>query len=127
MDVGFARRRGYSYGYVLQCAAETGHRMTLEVGEHHKEVVVQEILAHNIRLQMPPAAHGKLRLAVSIHDVHTGYASETVLPGHLHVAVNRAALAAVGRVALNYRAFHHVYKILYQGRLQVVWIAGLPS
>ena len=94
--------------------------MTLEVGEHHGEVIVQVVRAHEVLLQVLAARDRQSRLAVRIHDVHGSDGRESVVLGSLATGFRGAALAGVGRVALHDGAVHFLYQVLDEGGLQEV-------
>ena len=85
VDVGLAVRTGAADAEVLQCAAVAAHRVTLEVVEGDHEVVVGDMAAHNVVLEVRRVLHGDAHLALLVHDVHFEQGRESVTLDHLPV------------------------------------------
>ena len=69
VDVSLAVRRGHADGGILHHAAEAAHGVSLEVGQVDHEVVVSQMLAHDVILQMFLVADGNAYLAELVHQV----------------------------------------------------------
>ena len=78
MDARLAARRTYSDGNILDGTAESAHGMSFEVRQNNGEVVVQEIAAYEVGLQVPAVPDRKFRFAFAVHDVHVGDGREAV-------------------------------------------------
>ncbi len=70
VDVGFTVAAGATDAEVLQRAAVAAHRVTLEVVEGNHKVVVGDMAAHDVILDVPLVLHGDADFVVLIHNVH---------------------------------------------------------
>ena len=101
--------------------------MALEMGEDDHEVVVQEVLAHDVVLEMASVLDGEFHLAVGIHYDHRGDGSEAVVLGSLEMALGTGARAAVRRVALDYGSVDLLHEIPDKRGVEEVVSAGLAG
>ena len=127
MDICLSGRRGDADGDVLQRPSESCHRMSLEMGKYHHEVIVQEIFPYIIRFQVFTSFYRKCRLAFRVHDVHRGYGGETMVDGCFQVIFRVVTSTAVGSVAFHYRAVHFLHQRFDEIRIEVVVVARLAG
>ena len=125
VDVCLAGGRGHADAGVLQHTAEATHLVTLEVGEVDHEVVVLQVVTHDVVLQVCRVGHGNLHLALLVHQVHTEDRVEAVLVDGLPVLLRVLARAAVGRAALYDGAVDRLHQLADECGLQVVRVAAL--
>ena len=118
MDPRLAGRRGDTDRNVLHRTAEAAHRMTFEVRQDDRKVVVEEMRADEIFSQVPAARDRKSRLTLGIHDIDRSDRREPMIGGGLQVIGRTGPPAAVGRIALDDRAADLANQITDQGRLQ---------
>lgn len=104
MDVRLALRGGDADGDVLDRAAEAGHGVPLEVGEHHNVVVVRKVGAHVVLRKVGAALDRKGQGPFRIQDVHVRDGGISVVLRELEVIGGVGPLPAIGRVALHNRA-----------------------
>ena len=91
---------GNADGHVFQRAAETAHGVAFEVGEHQDGVVVVQMCADEIFLELLAAGDGKGEIAVLVHDVAGGDVHKAVFLHGLPVSGCGVAAALIGGVAL---------------------------
>lgn len=127
MNPRLAFRGGYAYGDVLYGAAETAHGMSLEMRKHHRKVVIQVILAHDVLFQMTSSLDRQRHFALGIHDVHRRYGRESVVGRRFEMVLGIGSAAAVGRVALHDCPAHFLHQSLYQVGIQIVVVARLAG
>ena len=113
-------------GDVLDRAAESAHRVPLEMRKNHHEIVLREVRAYDVVFEVPAALDGQAHFALGVHDVHRSDGREPVVGGGFQVVFGFGASAAVGRVALDDRALHRLHQIADQGRLQEIVPPGSP-
>lgn len=106
MNPRLAARRGDADGDILDCAAETTHRMTFEMRQHNRKIVIQVVLAHEILFQVLAAFYRQGHFAVGIHDVHFRNRRKTVVGSSLEVCLRIGTSATIGRIALHDCAVH---------------------
>lgn len=104
MNIGLSMGRGDSNADVFQRAAEASHSMPLEMGQHQDGIIVGQMLAHNILLQMKTALHRDIHLTEFIHDITGSHGLESVIFDGLPMLFGVLTLTAVGRTALDNRA-----------------------
>ena len=123
----FSGRRGDADGDVLDRAAESAHRVPLEMRKNHHEIVLREVRAYDVVFEVPAALDGQAHFALGVHDVHRSDGRESVVGGGFQVVFGLGASAAVGRVALDDRALHRLHQIADQGRLQEIVASRLSG
>ena len=84
---------------VFQRAAETAHGVAFEVGEPQDGVVVVQMCADEIFLELLAAGDGKGEIAVLVHDVAGGDVHKAVFLHGLPVSGCGVAAALIGGVA----------------------------
>ncbi len=123
MNPRLAARRGDADGDILDCAAETTHRMTFEMRQHNRKIVIQVVLAHEILFQVLAAFYRQGHFAVGIHDVHFRNRRKTVVGSSLEVCLRIGTSATIGRIALHDCAVHFPYKWCNECRLEKIMSA----
>ncbi len=107
MDEHLARIGSAPDGELLERAAETAHRVPLEVAEHQHGLIVHQMLAHQVLMQHPPVLNGKRHVgAIGIHDVHLEELGPPMRRHQLLVLLGGVARTLVGGVALHDGAIH---------------------
>ena len=127
VDVSLTVGRRHANAGVLQHAAESAHRVSLEVSQINHEVIVLQVRAYDVILNVRRILHGYLELALLVHQVHVEARREAMVANHLPVVFKGHALALVGGVALNDGASHLVHQLSYQLRLQIVGVSSLAG
>ena len=85
VDVEFPGSRVHTYRLVLQHAAESTHGMPLEVGQVDHEIIVLQVGAYDVVLQMLRVLDRQLHFAFFVHDVNGGDIVVTTLGDGLTV------------------------------------------
>ena len=105
--------------------------MPLEVVEANQEVVVGQMSAHDVVVEVCAVFHGNAYLVVLIHDVYGKILREAVavddLPVVLAVVAHIIVFAAVGSVAFHDGAVHIVHKVFDEFGLEIVGIGSLAG
>ena len=101
--------------------------MALEVCQVNHEIVVAQVVAHNVVVQVFAVLDGDAHLAELVHDVDGKAAVKTMLVNRLPVFLHVLPATAVGSVALHDGAVHHVNQIGDEFGLQVVVVAGFAG
>ena len=118
---------GDADGHVLQRAAQAPHGVALEVGEHEDGVVVVDVGAYKVFLELLAAGDGDGDVAVLVHDVAGGDVHKAVLLHGLPVGGGGVAAALIGGVALHDGALQLLDKRPNKGGLEEVVSAGLAG
>ena len=127
VDVRLAVGRCHADARVLQHTAQAAHRVSLEVCEVDHEVVVLQVRAHDVVLDVRGVLHGDVELTLLVHQVHLEAGCEAVLLDGLPMSLEGVAAAFVGGVALHDGAVHLVHQQSDELRLQVVRVARLAG
>ena len=85
MDIDLADDGRYADALVLQHTAEAAHGVTLEEGEVDHEVVVCQMAAHDVVLDVAVVGHGQVDGVLLVHDVDRGDVVEAALRDGLTV------------------------------------------
>ena len=101
MDIQFATAGCHSDGLVLQHTAEATHCVTFEVGEIYHQVIVLQMRADDVILNVFCVCDRQVDAPFLIHDVHRSNVVEATLGNCPAMSRCRAAVAAVGRIALH--------------------------
>ena len=120
MDVRLALCGGDADGDVLDRAAEAGHGVPLEVGEHHDVAVVRKVRAHVVLRKVGAALDRKGQGPFRIQDVHVRDGGISAVLRELEVIGGVGPLPAIGRVALHDRAVDGRNEVLDELGPQVV-------
>ena len=102
---------------VLYRTAESRHRMTFEMGQDNREVIVRIMRAYDVIVYVPSALYRKPGFPFCIHNIHFGNGGETVFLGGTEMGGCVGAASAVCRVAFHDGAVHTLHEVSYQGRL----------
>ena len=94
--------------------------------KHHDEVVIGQVRADEILLQVTASADRQGRLSLRVHDVHRGDGREAVRLGRLQVVGRAGPTSAVGRVAFDDGAVQLAHQVGDQVRPEEVVTARLP-
>ena len=97
------------------------------MSEVDHEVVLLDVLADEVVLQMLLVFDREFDFALGIHDIDGGDGSEAVVLDGLEMGFGRRTLAGVGRVALHDGAVHLLHQILDESRLEEVVAARLTG
>ena len=98
------------------------------MGEHQQGVIVDQVSAHKIFLNLFAVGDGQFQIAFLVHDVHRGGGGPAVEIHGVLVSAGGVASAVVGGVALHNGAAHLVDHGLHKVRAQevlVAWFAGV--
>ena len=133
VDICLAVAAGTADTEVLQCAAVSAHRVSLEVVEGNHEVVVGDMSTHDVVFDVPLVLHRDADFVVFVHDIDREVISETVSANDFPVNSRVVALVlliartvAVGSVAFHDGAVNRMNEVFDEFRLQVVGVASLP-
>ncbi len=111
MDPTFAGRRGYTYRSILYSAAVATHSVAFEVGEHHKVIIVEEVLANIIFLKVAAALNRQSYFAFSVHNIDWSHIGKTVAFDHFLVGSCISAVSTVSGIAFYNSAMEAFDKI----------------
>ena len=114
-------------GHILQCAAEAAHDVTLEVGEDHHGVIIGEVSADIVVLEVDAVLYGDGHFTLLVHDVAGGDVIETVVTDGLPVDLAGVSAAGIGCVAFADGTLNLVYEAANERGLQEVVAAGLAG
>ena len=101
--------------------------MPFEMGKVYHEVIVLQVSAHDVVLDVGGVPHGYPELALGIHDVHIGDVEEAVLAGGLDVLLGGRAPAFIRGIALDNGSVDLLHEVLYQRRLEEIVASGFAG
>ena len=101
--------------------------MSLEVGQVNHEVVVGQVLPHDVVLQVLMVLNGDANLAELVHQIDSKDRVEAVLMNSLPVLPGVLAGAAVGRAALHDGAVQLFHQLANKRRFQIVRVTAFTS
>ena len=122
--VGLACRRCHANRGVLQDAAETSHRMSLEMSKVDHEVVVVYVFADDVVLEVCRVLDCNPLLPELVHQVDREDAVESMLMNSLPVVLGVLACSSVGCAAFDDVAVHLLDQGADKSRLQVMIVAS---
>ena len=129
VDVSLAIPAGAPYGEVLQRPSVATHGMALEMVKGNEEIVVGEVSAHDVVVEMGMVAHGDAYFVVFVHDVDGEIPGESVpvddAPMVLRVVAHVVGVAPVGRVTLHDGAIDLIDQVFHQFWFEVVGVRTL--
>ena len=127
MDISLPVGRSQSDGNILQGAPKSAHGMPLEMGQHQHGIIVFDMVAHEILLNLLSLRYGQLHLPLLIQDVHGRDVRPAVELHGVLMRLSSVACALIGRVALHDSAFHPVHRGLHEIRPQEVLVPHLAG
>ena len=127
VDVGLSVGRCHADGGILEHATETTHGMSLEVCEVDHEVVVGQVLSHDIIFNMCGVVDRNGHIALLVHEVDLEGGQEAMILDGLPMLLEGVSLSLISRVAFHDRAIHLVDKEFDEFGLEVVGIARLSG
>ena len=114
-------------GDVLERPAEAAHHVALEVGEDQHAVVVVQMLAHDVLVQVAAVVDRNFDFAELVHDVHRSDVFEAALFDGLPVVGHVLPGAAVSGAAFDDGAVQIMNQRPDQLRAQVVALGALAG
>lgn len=116
VDEALALLRPQADGDILDRPAVARHGVALEMGQNQVRIILPEMLAHKVFLEVCSTVDRQGHGAVLIQNDHIGDVCEAVVLCHLIVHGGAGPGASVGGVALHDGAVHLLNHILDQRR-----------
>ena len=116
------RRSGYlsfpggsnAYRLVLQHTAEAGYGVSFEVGEVNQKIIVCQMAAYEVVLNVCRILYGQLHFTFLVHQIHIGNVKKTVVAYRLPMACRIRSSALISSVAFHDGSVHLVHKVGYE-------------
>ena len=116
-----------SDGDIFQRTAEASHGMAFKMGQHQHGIIIFQMSAHKVLLNLLSALHGQFQFALFVHDINFGDFGPAVLIHGFPVSRCRITFSFIGRVALHNRAVHLLNHGLPEVRPDKVLISHFPG
>ena len=120
MDADLPHRRSQTDGDIFDCAAVTGHGMSLEVGKDHIGIIIFKMGTYQIALETFTVFDREFHGTVLVQNLKIRDFGITPVFRYLIVFGGRGTGTAVGGVALNDRGIQFLYQVLDQLRTQII-------
>ena len=127
MDISLAGCAGNANRRIFQHAAIATHGMALEMGQVDHPVIIGQVVAHNVILDVGTVLNGNAHLAVLVHDVHGKDGIKAVLMNGLPMLRHILTGTAISSAALNDCAIHLFHQVADQCGFEVMVVTTFAS